>query len=126
MNKTTNKMSKTKQQTQMVSKYLTQKQIDSFKVVNNGEELGKVILSQQTKNEEMFESTSGYDDFYFILKVKKSGELTITVGGIMGFSETNYNLMLDTTEGLSNDVVRLIKSNIKSMSKYLCHGTSVK
>jgi hypothetical protein len=126
MNKTTNKMSKTKQQTQMVSKYLTQKQIDSFKVVNNGEELGKVILAGQTKNEEMFESTSGYDDFYFILKVKKSGELTITVGGIMGFSETNYNLMLDTTEGLDNDVVRLIKSNIKSMSKYLCHGTSVK
>ncbi len=119
-------MSKTKQQTQMVSKYLTQKQIDSFKVVNNGEELGKVILSQQTKNEEMFESTSGYDDFYFILKVKKSGELTVTVGGIFGFSQTNYNLMLDTTEGLSNDVVRLIKSNIKSMSKYLCHGTSVK
>jgi hypothetical protein len=126
MNKTVNKMSKTKTQTQMVSKYLTQKQIDSFKVVNNGQEIGEVILSQQTKNEEFFESTSGYDDFYFILKVKKSGELTVTVGGIFGFSQTNYNLMLDTTEGLSNDIVRLIKSNIKSMSKYLCHGTSVK
>lgn len=119
-------MSKTQTQTQMVSKYLTQKQIDSFKVVNNGSQLGKVIITGQTKSEEMFSSTSGYDDFYFILKVKKSGELTISVGGIMGFSETNYNLMLDPKEGLDNDVVDLIKSNIKSMSKYLCHGTSVK
>jgi hypothetical protein len=119
-------MSKTKQQTQLVSKFLTQKQIDSFKVVNNGEQLGKVILTGQTKNEEMFESTSGYDDFYFILKVKKSGELTVTVGGIIGFSQTNYNLMLYPAEVLSNDVVRLIKSNIKCMSKYLGHGTSIK
>ena len=120
-------MSKTKQQTQLVSKYLTQKQIDTFKVVNNGQQLGEVILAGQTKNEELFESTSGFDDFYFILKVdKKYGRLTITVGGIMDFSRNEYNLMLDPEEGLDNDVVDLIKSNIKSMSKYLCHGTSIK
>jgi hypothetical protein len=117
----------TKSKTQLVSKFLTQKQIDLFKVMNNGVELGKVILTGQTKNEEMFESTSGYDDFYFILKIdKKYGQLTIKVGGIMGFSETKYNLMLDIEEGLSNDIIGLIKSNIKNMSKYLCHGTSVK
>jgi hypothetical protein len=120
-------MTQSKQQTQLVSKFLTQKQIDSFKVVNNGQQLGEVILAGQNKNEEIFESTSGYDDFYFILKVdKKYGQLIVTVGGIMGFSETKYNLMLDIEEGLSNDVIGLIKSNIKNMSKYLCHGTSVK
>ena len=120
-------MSKTNTQTQLVSKFLTQKQIDSFKVMNNGEQLGKVILAGQNKNEEIFESTSGYDDFYFVLKIdKKSGELTITVGGIIGFSESKYNLMLDPEEGLDYDIIPLIKSNIKNMCKYLGHGTSVK
>jgi hypothetical protein len=118
-------MSKTTTQTQMVSQFLTQKQLDSFKVMNNGVELGKVILAHQRKNEEYFESTSGFDDFYFILSYNKD-ILTITVGCIVTFSESKYILHIDIEEGLDSDVVSLIKSNIKNMCKYLGNSTSIK
>ena len=134
----------TKSKTQLVSKYLTQKQIDSIKPWNNGEQLGEVVLVYQEKGiygSEVFESTSGYDDFYFKLSINKKGTLTITVGCagiVVDFSETKYDFGFTKESGhigfdgsreqwcLDNDIVILIKSNIKSMSKYLCHGTSVK
>ena len=128
----------------MVSKYLTQKQIDSIKPWNNGQQLGKVVLVSQEKSiygTEVFQSTSGYDDFYFSISINKKGALTITVGGygfVIDFSSTKYDLCMTKETGyigfsgnieqwcLDNDIVDLIKSNIKSMSKYLCNGTSVK
>ena len=128
----------------MVSKYLTQKQIDSIKPWNNGSQLGEVVLVSQEKSiygSEVFESTSGYDDFYFSISINKKGVLTIITGvaGIcIDFSSTKYDLGLTKETGhigfnhnkeqwcLENEIVDLIKSNIKSMSKYLCNGTSVK
>ena len=131
-------------QKQMVSKYLTQKQIDSIKPWNNGSQLGEVVLISQEKSiygSEVFYSTGGYDDFYFSIGINKKGVLTINVGGsgiCIDFSSTKYDLLMTKDSGmigfkdnreqwcLQNDVVDLIKSNIKTMCKYLCNGTSVK
>jgi hypothetical protein len=136
-------MTKSKQ-TKMVSKYLTQKQIDSIKPWNNGQQLGEVVLYYQEKSiygTEVFQSTSGYDDFFFSISINKKGTLTIVVGVagiVVDFSSTKYDLGMTKETGyigfsgnieqwcLDNDIVDLIKSNIKSMSKYLCNGTSVK
>jgi hypothetical protein len=136
-------MTKSKQK-QMVSKYLTQKQINSIKPWNNGSQLGEVVLISQEKSiygSEVFQSTSGYDDFYFSISINKKGVLTIITGGAgicIDFSSTKYDLCLTKESGmigfnhnkeqwcLENEIVDLIKSNIKSMSKYLCNGTSVK
>jgi hypothetical protein len=131
-------------QTQMVSKYLTQKQIDSIKPWNNGQQLGKVVLVSQEKSIygiEVFQSTSGYDDFYFSICINKKGTLTIITGGagfVIDFSSTKYDLCLTKETGyigfsgnieqwcLDNDIVKLIKSQIKTMSTYLCNSTTVK
>ena len=131
-------------QTQMVSKYLTQKQIDSIKPWNNGQQLGKVVLVSQEKSIygiEVFQSTSGYDDFYFSICINKKGTLTIITGGagfVIDFSTTKYNLGMTKETGyigfsgnieqwcLDNDIVKLIKSQIKTMSTYLCNSTTVK
>jgi hypothetical protein len=138
-------MSKTKTEKQMVSNYLTQKQIDSIVPIHQYEKLGKVVLVYQEKSiygGEVFESTTGYDDFYFLIKIDKKGALTITVGihGLVpvDFSSTTYNLGFTKEVGmigfkdnreqwcLDNDIVKLIKSHINSMSKYLCNSTNVK
>lgn len=129
MNKTTNKMSKTKTEKQMVSKYLTNEMLQELEMVdlrgNGKKKKCKFILTSQKekKQYELFETNSSGDNVVFSLCVDKYGDLCIEVGNhIFGFSKTtlNYN---EGYEYLSPGIFDIVKSQIKQMTDYLGNST---
>jgi hypothetical protein len=120
-------MTKSKTQTQMVSKFLTPKQLKSLQmIINDGKNKKcEFKICNQTKNVETFETQTGGDDVVFGLKINKKKCLNIYVGNhLFGFSEMETNVDFDNEDWkICDDTIKLIKSNIKGMTDYL--GNSV-
>ena len=125
-------MSKTKQQTQLVSKFLTPKQLKSLKMGFdvNGKDEGKcqfVLLDRNKKGEEYFETNSGGDDVFFSLSLSKNKEIIIKVGSFVSFySETKLNetIEMDGEEVIVDYVLDIIKSQIKQFTDMIGNSVS--
>jgi hypothetical protein len=120
-------MSKTKQQTQLVSKFLTPKQLKSLQmIINDGKNKKcEFKICYQKKNIETFETQTGGDDVVFGLRINPKKCLDIYVGNhLCAFSELETTIDFDNKDWkIGDDTIQLIKSNIKGMTDYL--GNSV-
>jgi hypothetical protein len=118
-------MSKTNTQTQLVSKFLTPKQLKSLQMIDGNGKKCQFQICNQKKDIETFETQTGGDDVVFGLRINKKKCLSIYVGNhLFAFSELETTIDFDNEDWtICDDTIKLIKSNIKGMTDYL--GNSV-
>jgi hypothetical protein len=118
-------MSKTNTQTQLVSKFLTPKQLKSLQMIDGNGKKCEFQICNQKKDIETFETQTGGDDVVFGLRINPKKCLSIYVGNhLFAFSELETTIDFDNEDWtICDDTIKLIKSNIKGMTDYL--GNSV-
>jgi len=123
-NPNTNKMTKSKQQTQLVSNYLTEKQINSIKVeCSYTKNKVSFNLLSRKRGVEYFETNSNYDDIFFTISTNKN-ECTIKVGNFITFySETKFELL---GEEFGDIEVNLIKLLLKHFTQSIGNSVYIK
>jgi hypothetical protein len=111
-------MTKSKTQTQLVSKFLTPKQLKSLQMIDGNGKKCQFEISYQKKDIETFETKSGGDDVIFGLRINKKKCLDIYVGNhLFAFSELETTIDFDNEDWtICDDTIKLIKSNIKGIS----------
>jgi hypothetical protein len=122
-------MSKTKQQTQLVSKFLTPKQLKSLKMSTDSSagQCEFVFLNTNKKGEEFFQTNSDGDNVFFSLSLSKNKEIIIKVGSFVSFySETKLNetIEMDGEEVIVDYVLDIIKSQIKQFTDMIGNSVS--
>ena len=120
-------MTKSKQQTQLVSKFLTQEQLQKLPMYQEPGYVDYFELS--TKPElcykpngkiEVFETTTGGDDVWFSVKITED-YITIKVGGMVTYSETKITNLGSTN--IDKFQLKVIKTLIKDFTNTI--GNSI-
>jgi hypothetical protein len=110
-------------QKQMVSKYLTQEQLNSLQLTISNDTFHNFKLVSKKKNYEIFETNSGMEEIILELESNKEDNLCITVGtSLFPFSRLETNIGIDDGYFVTDDTIEVIKSQIKCMSDFLGHS----
>ena len=122
-------MTKSKQQTQLVSNFLTEKQLNSIKVeCSYTKNKVSFNLLSRKRGVEYFETNSNYDDVFFTLHTTDNNrglnKLTIEVGNFITFySKTTIDLI----DGEVSDIeVNLIKLLLKHFTQSIGNSVYIK